>query len=104
MEKEIGKLIIVRHPESEWNKLGLWTGKTEVHLTEYGFQMAEKMGEAIKDFKIDRVFCVGFFCETGTPLPIPNREVKRLCADGTWTERSWESRTKPTQNTRFFDT
>ena len=56
MEKEIGKLIIVRHPESEWNKLGLWTGKTEVHLTEYGFQMAEKMGNTIKDLKIDHVF------------------------------------------------
>ena len=26
-----------------------------------------------------------------SPLPIPNREVKPLMADGTWTQ-SWESR------------
>ena len=55
--EQIGKLIIIRHPESEWNKLGLWTGKTEVHLTEYGFKMAREMGEAIRDLKIDMVFC-----------------------------------------------
>ena len=30
-----------------------------------------------------------------TPLPIPNREVKPLCADGTWPERAWESRSPP---------
>lgn len=57
MENKIGKLILVRHGESEWNKLGKWTGKTEVDLTENGFLMAQKMGEAVKDIKIDRVFC-----------------------------------------------
>ena len=30
-----------------------------------------------------------------TPLPIPNREVKPLSADGTWLERAWESRSPP---------
>ena len=57
MENKIGKLIIVRHSESEWNKLGLWTGKVDVHLTEYGFKMAKEMGLAILDLRIDRVFC-----------------------------------------------
>ncbi len=52
MEK--GKLIIVRHHESEWNKLGKWTGIHDASLTPHGVEMAQKMGEVIKDIKIDR--------------------------------------------------
>ena len=33
--------------------------------------------------------------ERETPLPIPNRAVKPLSADGTWPERAWESRSPP---------
>lgn len=51
-----GKLILVRHQESEWNKLGLWTGKTDVHLSEHGVEMSIKMGSLLKDIKIDQVF------------------------------------------------
>lgn len=52
----MGKLIIARHHESDWNKLGLWTGKRDRHLTEYGFKKSEEMGLLIKDLKIDRAF------------------------------------------------
>ena len=31
----------------------------------------------------------------GTPVPIPNTEVKLLSADDTWRETSWESRSLP---------
>ena len=37
----------------------------------------------------------GGLSEGETPLPIPNREVKPLSADGTWLARAWESRTPP---------
>src|SRR5437660_11963504 len=37
----------------------------------------------------------GGYSEGETPLPIPNREVKPLSADGTWPARAWESRTPP---------
>src|SRR3954463_8099353 len=33
--------------------------------------------------------------ERETPLPIPNRAVKPLSADGTWRATSWESRSPP---------
>src|SRR5436309_10949958 len=33
--------------------------------------------------------------EGETPLPIPNRAVKPLSADGTWPARAWESRSPP---------
>jgi hypothetical protein len=37
----------------------------------------------------------GGYGEGETPLPIPNREVKPLSADGTWLARARESRTPP---------
>src|SRR5437660_2690590 len=37
----------------------------------------------------------GGYSEGETPLPIPNRAVKPLSADGTWPARAWESRTPP---------
>ena len=51
-----GKLLIVRHHESEWNKLGIWTGSRDVHLTEYGFRKSEEMGELIRGVRIDKAF------------------------------------------------
>ena len=33
--------------------------------------------------------------EEDTPVPIPNTEVKLLCADGTAWESAWESRSLP---------
>ncbi len=54
--KKTGKLIIARHHESEWNKLGKWTGSRDVHLTEYGFRKSEEMGELIEVIHIDQAF------------------------------------------------
>jgi len=49
-------LLIARHHESEWNKLGEWTGSRDVHLTEYGFEMSGEMGQLISGIHIDRAF------------------------------------------------
>ncbi len=51
-----GKLILIRHQESEWNKLGKWTGQTDVHLSEDGFKNGEQIGYLIKDLKIDKAY------------------------------------------------
>src|SRR4249920_3882559 len=40
----------------------------------------------------------GGYGEGETPLPIPNRAVKPLSADGTWLARAWESRSPPVLN------
>lgn len=52
----MGKLIIARHNESEWNRLGKWTGTRDRHLTDNGFEKSEDMGLLIKDFHIDYAF------------------------------------------------
>lgn len=51
-----GKLILARHHESEWNKLGKWTGLRDRHLDQYGFTKSEDMGLLIKDIQIDYAF------------------------------------------------
>lgn len=53
----MGKLLICRHTESEWNALGKWTGTTDVHLSENGFHQAGQVGEALKDVDIDFAYC-----------------------------------------------
>jgi len=52
----IGKLIIARHHESKWNKIGVWTGSRDIGLTEHGREMSGKMGLLIKDLRVDCAF------------------------------------------------
>ena len=52
----MGQLIVVRHHESEWNKLGKWTGTTDVHLTPYGVEKSKEMGMFLKGMNIDQAF------------------------------------------------
>jgi 2,3-bisphosphoglycerate-dependent phosphoglycerate mutase len=52
-----GTLIIARHHESEYNKLGLWTGTRDVHLTPHGKEKSFEMGLALKGAHIDQAFC-----------------------------------------------
>lgn len=52
----LGKLILTRHHESEWNKLGKWTGTRDRHLTPYGFKKSGDMGLLIKDIAVDQAF------------------------------------------------
>lgn len=51
-----GKLILVRHAESEWNVLGKWTGRTDVHLTEKGRHEAAMLGDIIKDIELHHAY------------------------------------------------
>ncbi len=49
-------LILVRHGESEWNAKSLWTGLTDVDLTEKGREQARSAAGILKDIKIDICF------------------------------------------------
>lgn len=42
------KLVLIRHGESEWNKLNLFTGWTDVDLTEKGVEEAKNGGKLLK--------------------------------------------------------
>lgn len=51
-----GKLIITRHAESEYNTKGIWTGITNVSLTEKGTADAKKLGAILADQKFDKIY------------------------------------------------
>lgn len=48
----MGTLILVRHGESEWNALGLWTGLTDIGLSEKGRAEARRSAELIRGVEI----------------------------------------------------
>lgn len=54
--EKIGKFIVARHHESDWNREGFWTGMRDRHLTTYGFKKSEEMGLLIKEITIDHAF------------------------------------------------
>lgn len=43
------KLVMIRHGESEWNKANLFTGWTDVDLSETGHKEAEQGGKLLKE-------------------------------------------------------
>ncbi len=51
------KLVLVRHGESEWNKLNLFTGWTDVDLSEKGHEEAKAAGELLKAEGYDFDIC-----------------------------------------------
>ncbi len=51
-----GRLLLVRHAESEWNLVGKWTGRTDVNLTEKGRKEAAMLGEIIKDIELHHTY------------------------------------------------
>ena len=69
-------LVLVRHGESEWNKLNLFTGWRDPDLTETGIKEAHLAGKHIKKegFVLDIAFT--------SALPTGEPYVRRLNADG----------------------
>ncbi len=51
------KLVLLRHGESEWNKLNLFTGWTDVELSEKGMQEAKQAGVVLKQEGYDFDIC-----------------------------------------------
>lgn len=55
-KQAIGKLYVVRHTESEWNALGVWTGITDVHLSEKGFREAAMLGQIFPLVQLEKAY------------------------------------------------
>lgn len=51
------KLVLIRHGESEWNKLNLFTGWTDVELSEKGWDEAKAAGKLLKQEGYDFDIC-----------------------------------------------
>jgi len=56
-DTEVMTLVLLRHGESEWNKENLFTGWTDVDLSETGISEAETAGRLLKDEGYDFDVC-----------------------------------------------
>jgi len=50
------KIALVRHGESQWNKIGLWTGWQDIPLSNKGVVEAVKAAGKIRDIDFDHLF------------------------------------------------
>jgi len=51
-----GKLYCIRHGQSAWNQLNLFTGWVDVSLSSLGIEEAKKVGQSIMHVAFDRVY------------------------------------------------
>lgn len=49
-------LVFVRHGQSEWNELGLWTGQRDVELTGQGREDARRAADALRDLTLHKAY------------------------------------------------
>lgn len=49
-------LVLVRHGQSAWNALGLWTGQEDVELTDQGRAEARAAAEHLRDITLHRAY------------------------------------------------
>src|SRR5689334_5144785 len=56
MQKKHAKLILMRHGQSEWNKLNLFTGWVDIPLSVKGIEEAIEGGKKIAQLPIDIIF------------------------------------------------
>lgn len=49
-----GLLVLVRHGQSEWNAKGLWTGWTDIPLSDEGEKQAFDIGSKLQEFRFDQ--------------------------------------------------
>lgn len=47
-------LVLVRHGQSEWNALGLWTGQEDISLTEQGKAEARKAADHLRNITLHK--------------------------------------------------
>lgn len=56
MKNNATRLIIVRHAQSESNQAKFYAAATNVNLTDFGREQAEKTAEFLRDYPIDRAY------------------------------------------------
>ena len=80
-------LILIRHGESEWNKLNLFTGWTDVDLTDFGRQEAFDSGKLLKAEGYRPQFCFTSYLKRA--IHTLNQVLDAMDMDYLPVEKSW---------------
>lgn len=81
------KLILVRHGESEWNKLNLFTGWTDVDLSEKGVEESFEAGKALKANGFEPQICFTSYLKRA--IKTLNNILDAMDMDYLPVEKSW---------------
>lgn len=53
----MARLILIRHGQTEWNRLGRYQGQSDIELNETGLKQAQQASERLAAEKIDTIYC-----------------------------------------------
>ena len=81
------KLILVRHGQSEWNLKNLFTGWTDVDLTEQGIQEAKQAGKTLLQEGIEPQMCFTSYLKRA--IKTLNNILDAMNMDYLPVEKSW---------------
>ena len=81
------KLILVRHGESEWNKMNLFTGWTDVDLTTFGQCEADMAGRLLKEEGYHPTMCYTSYLKRA--VKTLNQILDAMDMDYLPVEKSW---------------
>lgn len=81
------KLILVRHGESEWNKMNLFTGWTDVDLTYFGMCEAYQAGRLLKEEGYHPTMCYTSYLKRA--VKTLNQILDAMDMDYLPVEKSW---------------
>ena len=88
-------LYIIRHGETEWNKMGKMQGKTDISLSEDGRKLAQKTADGLKNIKFDYIFSSPLERAYETACIIKGDRDIEIVKDWFWTiRRNCSRRTK----------
>lgn len=82
------KLVLIRHGESEWNKLNLFTGWTDVDLSDTGRQEAKTAGQLLKEQGYDFDICYTSYLKRA--IDTLNIVLKEMDREWLPVEKSWK--------------
>ncbi len=82
------RLVLVRHGESEWNRLNLFTGWTDVELSDKGREEAADGGKLLKDGGFDFDVCYTSYLKRA--INTLNIVLKEMDREWLPVEKSWK--------------
>lgn len=82
------KLVLVRHGESEWNQKNLFTGWTDVDLSEKGHEEAKQAGKLLKEQGYDFDLCYTSYLKRA--IHTLNHILDEMDRDWLPVEKSWK--------------
>ncbi len=82
------KLVLVRHGESEWNQKNLFTGWTDIDLSEKGHEEAKQAGKLLKEQGYDFDLCYTSYLKRA--IHTLNHILDEMDRDWLPVEKSWK--------------